>query len=285
MARVGGTDIAEQVGRLLACPRCHGQLTVTDATIRCQNCDFAGGIEQETALFLPREHHSWFDEQHENLATSNQSEGPREILYDQQVLALRQYLRPGSVVLDVGCGPELEYTPPTDVFVMGLDASWESIRRNHDVNLRIYGSATELPLPNQSLDAIVAFYAVHHFTGQTVDQNRKNVVAAFREFGRVLKPGGNLLVFDIAPRKLAWIAEQMIWNTAKQAIGTPLDMFFWSVEAYRSLGARTLPGSKFTAQEFRTPWHTSMPLSFSLPWLIVPRMASPLDYYLFRWQF
>ena len=99
---------------------------------------------------------------------------------------------PSSVVLDVGCGPALPYRRDPRWFVIGLERSFESLRRNADVDLRVHGTATALPLADRSIDAIVCFYSIHHMVGATVTQNRALVNAAFQEFGRVLKLHGEL---------------------------------------------------------------------------------------------
>ena len=189
------------------------------------------------------------------------------------------------VVLDVGCGPTLPYVKPTDTFVIGLEASYESIAVNDKVDMRLYGTAAELPFPDRSLDAVLAFYAVHHMTGQTVDENRRTAVRAFREFGRVIRPGGELLVFEVSPWPAVWLAEKLLWNTARRILGRNLDMFFYSAGAYGALGRAAFPDARFSMQSFGNAPLMLMPPIFSLPWLQIPSALYPMQPSLYRWRF
>ncbi len=280
-------SLKEQVERLLVCPRCRSRFDVVDTALRCQNvaCGFVGGLKDDVALLGERADYSFFDDKHDLLATSNEGEGVRCNCYHQQEALLQTALAPGSVVLDVGCGPGLPYQKPPETFVIGLEASYESIKVNTQVDMRVHGSAEALPLPDRSVDAVVSFYAVHHMTGQTVAENRQKVVRAFRELGRVTRPGGEILIFEISPWPPVWQAEKLLWNTARSVLGRKLDMFFYSAGAYEALGRVTLPGARFSMQEFQTSITTMMPLAFSLPWLQVPRAIVPMRYCVYRWRF
>jgi ubiquinone/menaquinone biosynthesis C-methylase UbiE len=189
-----------------------------------------------------------------------------------------------GIVLDVGCGSALPYTPNDGSFVIGLDASFESVRANTQVDMRVYGSATAMPLPDHTVDTIVAFYAIHHMTGKTVRENRRKALAAFREFGRVLKPGGELIIFEASPRELIWTAQKHLWNVARSILGPTLDMFFYSPKSYEVLGEIALPGAQFTHHELRSSWFRMLPLSFSLPWARIPRGMIPMRYMVYRWR-
>lgn len=97
-------------------------------------------------------------------------------------------------VLDLGCG--------TGIFsqilshlegvteVVGLDISKESVlqakRRGNDRCRFLAGSATELPFPDSSFDAVVAF-------GDIISHIHNGYKDAISEVGRILKPGGYLL--------------------------------------------------------------------------------------------
>ena len=96
----------------------------------------------------------------------------------------------------------------------------------------MYGSALEIPLPDRSVDVALACYAIHHMTGPTLTQNRRNLQRVFRELGRVVKPGGEPLVFEISPWRSIWLAEKLLWNSARAVIGRKLDMCFYPVEVY-----------------------------------------------------
>ena len=53
-----------------------------------------------------------------------------------------------ALVLDVLLRADLPYAEKlADTFRIGLEASYDSIRANRSVDLRVYGSALEIPLP------------------------------------------------------------------------------------------------------------------------------------------
>src|SRR5581483_2087834 len=137
-------------------------------------------------------------------------------------------LRPGSLVVDVGCGPALPYSRPPGVYIVGVDPSFESVRANKDVDLRIYGTAGKLPFNDGSVDAVVCLYSVHHMVGHARSRNVPIVREALREFGRVVKPGGDVLIFEIDPWWPFWVAQQALWDPARRLLGRSLDMHFWS---------------------------------------------------------
>lgn len=100
-------------------------------------------------------------------------------------------------VLDLGCGTGIFTQILSDVEgvteVVGLDISMESVlnakgRCNGRCRF-LAGSATELPFPDSSFDAVVAL-------GDTISHIYNGYTEAISEVGRILKPGGHLL-FDV----------------------------------------------------------------------------------------
>jgi ubiquinone/menaquinone biosynthesis C-methylase UbiE len=107
---------------------------------------------------------------------------------------------PEGVLVDVGCGPGFLAAQASRRFpglkVIGLDISEEMLalaRRNwgagayRDLEL-INGNAQHLPFADGALDCLVSSLSIHHWTDAPM---------AFREFKRVLKPGGRLLLLDL----------------------------------------------------------------------------------------
>jgi SAM-dependent methyltransferase len=103
-------------------------------------------------------------------------------------------------VLDVACGPGIVscYFAKRARHVTGLDivpAMVDHARRyqteqqvtNVDWQL---GSSTDLPFPAHSFDCVVTRFSFHHFI---------DPLAALREMKRVAKPGGVIVVCDVAP--------------------------------------------------------------------------------------
>jgi SAM-dependent methyltransferase len=61
------------------------------------------------------------------------------------------------------------------------------------------GDMRQLPLGDQEYDAVVSAYAVDHL-------NRTGIAQALYEFGRVLRPHGQVLLMIVNPDWIAWVA-------------------------------------------------------------------------------
>lgn len=117
----------------------------------------------------------------------------------QEIIKLAR-LAPNKRALDIGAGTGLLTlaAAPTVGHVTALDispamcgyleAKLASLRiANVDV---LAGNATDLPLPDGSLDVVLSNYCLHHLNN--VDKRR-----ALAEVKRVLRPGGGLVIGDM----------------------------------------------------------------------------------------
>jgi demethylmenaquinone methyltransferase / 2-methoxy-6-polyprenyl-1,4-benzoquinol methylase len=114
-------------------------------------------------------------------------------------------LESGMKVLDVACGPGLTTQCALGLvgstgYVIGLDPSsgmLHEARKGPCRNL-IQGVGEQLPFPDASFDFLSMGYALRHVSDLRV---------AFREYRRVLRPGGIVLLLEISrPRSAALLA-------------------------------------------------------------------------------
>src|SRR6478672_12851181 len=118
---------------------------------------------------------AYFDTRHQAMTAGR--DGVFDFAYRQQVSLLESRIMPGMTVLDVGCGPSLPYRADR-AYVIGLDPSVASLAQNTDIDERIIGSAASIPLPDASVDLVVALYSLHHVTAPTVLETRCLRIAA-----------------------------------------------------------------------------------------------------------
>ena len=109
-----------------------------------------------------------------------------------------------GALLDVGTGPGrllLEiYRRSPDLRLTGMDVSRsmvEQARKNMaesrlSEKIRIVeGNVSDMPFPDESFDIVVSTGAMHHW---------KDTVSGINEIHRVLKPGGEALIYDLVKK-------------------------------------------------------------------------------------
>ena len=273
------------LARFVRCPRCRAPLELQSDRIVCGGCGFCGRLRDGVMMLQSEaEHGSEFDEAFEIMQQASAQPGVRRLCYAQQAASLESSVAPSSVLLDVGCGPALPYRRDPRWFVIGLERSFESLRRNVDVDLRVHGTATALPLADRSIDAIVCFYSIHHMVGATVAQNRALVHAAFREFGRVLKPHGELFVFELAPVWPVFQLQRALWNLVRRA-HPAVNMFFWSTPSLVQIAGAALPaGTTYQRRRYTVPPWLVFPPIFTVPRFRTPRLLFPFLLYCYYWR-
>lgn len=112
---------------------------------------------------------------------------------------LKAGLAPGMKVIDVACGTGAVTRPILEVVgetgsVLGVDPSEGMLgeaRKNIKSEFKI-GRAEELPAEDEQFDFLSMGYALRHV---------EDLVVAFKEYKRVLKPGGKLLILEISRPK------------------------------------------------------------------------------------
>jgi demethylmenaquinone methyltransferase / 2-methoxy-6-polyprenyl-1,4-benzoquinol methylase len=107
----------------------------------------------------------------------------------------RNGLRPGHQLLDVACGTGLVAVAAMKVLgtaenITCLDPSegMMDVAKKKLPARFVVGYAEKLPFPDNSFDFLTMGYALRHVTG---------LEDAFREYRRVLRPGGKLLIMEV----------------------------------------------------------------------------------------
>jgi len=153
------------------------------------------------------------------------------------------------------------------------------------VDVRLHASATRLPIASRSVDAIVCFYSLHHLIGASVAENERLIRGAFGEFGRVLRPNGRVVAFEVAPIWLVARIERLLWNTVRRAFATACEMFFWEPSTLGRLAREHLPAGTTGAYEtFAVPPLTAFPPAFALQRLKIPRALYPFHICMYTWR-
>ena len=121
--------------------------------------------------------------------------------YRRQAL-LRAGLKAGMRVVDIGVGTGLVAREAAKLagepqLVVGVDPSVGMMANAHlPEGLRLVeGRAEAIPLPDASFDFLSMGYALRHIG---------DLSAAFREFHRVLKPGGRVCLLEITKPERSW---------------------------------------------------------------------------------
>lgn len=115
-------------------------------------------------------------------------------------------VRPGGVVLDACCGDGyLGSRYLATHRVVGFDCENEAVAfcaREYKQGSYFLASAYSLPLHDNSVDAIILSMAIEHF---------REPARAVKDLGRVLRPGGIIIVTTPNESSWFWILIKHIW--------------------------------------------------------------------------
>jgi SAM-dependent methyltransferase len=269
------------LSNILYCPNCQSRLS---EKLACNMCTDKSLFIDNTFIAKSTLDQSYFDQCFETMIKSNHEIGSWNIFYKDQINFFSSSIKPGDIVLDIGCGPEIPYSPPDNCFLIGLDPSYLSIKSNQQIKFGIFGDAAKIPIFNNSIDKIVCFYSLHHMTGHSVDENVKIVTNVFNEFNRILSRSGELIIFDVSPVFPFNIFQNITWNAFKAKIGGSLDMFFWKDSHLKGLSAEILKDFKYSKTTFKCKSSEMFSPIFNLPSLKIPRLLYPFNINAYKWS-
>jgi SAM-dependent methyltransferase len=117
-----------------------------------------------------------------------------DVLYRELI---HRHLQPGDRLLDAGCGRHLnvcrELVPLAHVVGIDLEETFET--RNQEMPFAVRGDIGALPFPSGHFDMVISRSVVEHLD----DPPR-----VFREFCRVLRPGGKVVI--VTPNKYDYVS-------------------------------------------------------------------------------
>src|SRR5947209_5499122 len=118
----------------------------------------------------------------------------RDALYRDLI---NRYIAPGQRVLDAGCGRYMtfskEFSGIASVVGIDLDSSLETDNVRTPFGVR--GDLGRLPFPGDCFDMVISRSVVEHLADPW---------EVFREFSRVLRPGGKVVI--ITPNKYDYVS-------------------------------------------------------------------------------
>lgn len=112
---------------------------------------------------------------------------------------IRQFvdnLPSGITIYDIGCGNGRNMNIRPDCYFVGYDNNQQlidqAVKKNHKCLL---GNNLSLPINDHIAEAVMSIAVIHHFC------NQQRRIQALRELFRILKPGGQILIY-------VWAKEQ-----------------------------------------------------------------------------
>jgi SAM-dependent methyltransferase len=110
---------------------------------------------------------------------------------------IRKHLVPGQKVLDAGCGRYLRFCRELSgiATMVGVDLDTVLETDNGAAPFAVRGDVGHLPFPDGHFDMVISRSVIEHL---------EDPVQVFREFSRVLRPGGKVVV--ITPNKYDYVS-------------------------------------------------------------------------------
>lgn len=125
---------------------------------------------------------------------------------------------------DIGNGGVFDYTTDNIPQITAIDLFLNE--ENNPFKERnitfIQGSALDIPIQGGDFDGVLMAMLLHHLTGNTVADNKSNLVRSLREACRILKPGGRCIVVESCLPSSVYFLESLLYPTISWLISKTL---------------------------------------------------------------
>jgi SAM-dependent methyltransferase len=195
-------SIPDRLVASLACPECRGRAVLADGQVICQLCRGSyevvnGVLDLRPESSSPRleedawsEH--WSAEKQHSISQRFFSFYRKAVFARAVAYFVDRYLAKGGVLIEAGSGTsetsmliEKDHAART---LVALDLIRPVLERCHPVmDVRVCGDIFSLPFQDDSIDGIWNVGVMEHFPHEQID-------VILREFRRVLKPGGRIVL-------------------------------------------------------------------------------------------
>ena len=191
----------------LICPDCRGD--IDPESWRCESCARVFEVRDGVPELLPSAPAGETEERQHALyaAVAHEYDDvfPRHVAehyIDKRTALVKSLLPFGGLVLDVGCGTgQLGAAIASEGFdVFGVDLSSSMVARARERGLvgTYAGVTTALPFADHSFDLALTVATLHHL------ETPERVAQTVCEMGRVIKPGGFVVLWDHNPSNPYW---------------------------------------------------------------------------------
>jgi SAM-dependent methyltransferase len=178
----------------IRCADCHSEVSHEPSLLRCVHCGLVMRVRE--GVVCCAEQDDFYEEAYLNEVRHVPGRGGAKdwiffsLLQSGVFGKLRDVLRPGATVLDVGCASGVRWLG--NYHTIGVDLSFSSVRKTSAFyELSVQARADRLPLASSSVDVVYSSYFFEHVPPHEKD-------ACLAELSRVMRPGAScVLLFDV----------------------------------------------------------------------------------------